>query len=380
MLAPSLGAAALLLAGSGGCGDQSPHAGEAPAIYTPVERARSDPAASLTWSKSVAADRWGNIFVPDLTTIHVFAANGTLLRSLGRQGMGPGEFDKVVSVEMTPGDSVYAFDAGLSRVTVFEPRTWRTAYTVQLGQNQLFAPFQVRRVPGSHAIAALFEAAYGDEDGRTPNARRKAVVRLLNDDGSLRKDSVLVFPEREQLILHNPDGVSGNPFGRNMNVALASGGRMVAEWSDSLQFGIYSLDGRRVRTVRPRYAPPRRPITRQERDSVVAGLANELVPEAAYRRAIEEHGATTWPLVRGMFVDDRDRVWMGITGLRGEPDHWTAFDLRGERVAQVDLPGNVSLRAVRGNTAYAFETDGNDVPRVVVYDLRPTQTLALNRR
>jgi hypothetical protein len=78
-----------------------------------------------------------------------------------------------------------------------------------------------------------------------------------------------------------------------------------------------------------------------------------------------------------MVVDDQDRIWVGITGGRGEPNHWVAFDFEGAKVAQVDLPINMHLRLVRGTTAYAAEIDDDDVPQVVVFDLKPAQTLAL---
>jgi len=37
----------------------------------------------------------------------------------------------------------------------------------------------------------------------------------------------------------------------------------------------------------------------------------------------------------------------------------------------MDLPENVSLRVVRGRMAYGVELDEDDVPRVVIYELRP---------
>jgi hypothetical protein len=348
-------------------------------VYTAVERARSDSSAQLVASNTIDVDPRGNIYVADRWAIRVFAPDGGLLRSIGRQGQGPGEFDALTSVEVMPGDSIYAFDAGTSRVTVFEPRAWRPAYTVRLGREQMFSPFEVHRVREGRSLVARFEAAYSEFDERAKKGRRLSVIRLLNADGSLSRDSVLSVPERENLVLHDPEGVSVNPFGRGMSFAMASRDRLVAAWSDSLRFDVYSVDGRHLQTVRPEWSPPRRRITAAERDSVVADLANELVPEASIRRAVEEHGATTWPLVQGMIVDDQDRVWMGITGGRGEPHHWTAFDMRGARVAQVDLPVTARLRLVRGSTAYAVDLDENDVPQVVVYDLKPTPTLASRR-
>ena len=130
----------------------------------------------------------------------------------------------------------------------------------------------------------------------------------------------------------------------------------------------------------PKSAPPRRPITSHDRDSVSAAMANDLVPATAIQRALLRYPAKTWPLVQDVIVDDQDRIWAGITGGPGEPHQWMAFDMDGARVAQVDLPVNAHLRLVRGSTAYVVETDESDVPQVVVYDLKPSQPLALGRR
>ncbi|HET7464426.1 MAG TPA: hypothetical protein VFJ82_24415 [Longimicrobium sp.] len=348
--------------------------------YRAVERAHSDAAVPLTWVAAIDVDRSGNIYLADKTTVHVFGPDGKLVRNVGRQGLGPGEFLSAVTAALTPGDSLVAFDYETGRLTVFEPGTWRVAYTLELNRNQIFPPLRIWRVRGGRSLLAIFEAAYGDVGGRE-HGRRKAVVRLLNPDGSLAKDSVLAVPETQHLILHKPEGMAISPFGRMTKLALASRDRMITAWTDSLKFDVYTVDGRHLKTVRASYAPPRRPILQRERDSLVTAIAGDgFVPAASVRRALDELGATTWPLIQDVVVDDRDRIWVGITGARGGPNHWTAFDLDGGRVAEVDLPANVQLRRLRGETAWAVETDENDVPRVVVYDLKPAQTLAMSRR
>ncbi|HYH82452.1 MAG TPA: hypothetical protein VEX86_21855 [Longimicrobium sp.] len=368
---------AALAAAAAACGGPAPAASRTHTVYSAVERARSDSAAQLTASYSFDVDRRGYIYVADREAIRVLGTDGKLLRSIGRQGSGPGEFQHLLSVEVMAGDSLYAYDNGNGRATVFEPGTWRAAYTVQVGRDQHFAPYEVRRVRGGR-IAGIFQMAYGDFDGRARHGRRKVVVRLLDADGSLHRDSVIAVPEMESLILHNPEAVGMNPFGRTTNIAF-SGDRIVAAWSDSLKFDVYSIEGRHLSTIRPSFPVVRRPITPEERDSVVQSLSNSLIPAASVRRALDDHGATTWPLVQDMMVDDRDRIWVGITGSRGGPNHWVAFDHDGARVAEVDLPANMRMRLLRGTTAYAAALDENDVPQVVVFDLKPTQTLAMRR-
>ncbi|HEU4562503.1 MAG TPA: hypothetical protein VFS20_32030 [Longimicrobium sp.] len=348
--------------------------------YTLVERARTDSAAELTEARSIAVDQRGNIYVADRSAIRLFGPEGRLLRTIGRLGSGPGEFDWVATVGLLPGDSLYAFDMGNGRLTVFASGTFRVAYTSQIGREQLFPAEDARLVQGGRLAVAMFQAAYGSYDDRETRGPRKTVVRLLNADGSLRKDSVLAVGERENLILHNPEAIATNPFGRTTHFAFATGDRIVSAWSDSLKFDVHTIEGRHLTTVRPSYAPPRRQITGHDRDSVSAALANDWVPTTAIRRALDRYEPTTWPLLQAMLVDDQDRIWTAITGARGEPVHWIAFDMEGERVAQVDLPENTRLRVVRGSRAYAVVVDDDDVPQVVVYDLTPSQPLALGRR
>lgn len=356
--------------------------GSAPAFvrYTAVERARSDTSAALTAAYAMDVDTRGNVYVGDHWTVRIFSPEGRLLRSVGGQGRGPGEFDAIASVAVLPGDSVFVYDAALRRITVFEPGTWRPAYQVQVGRDQHLPAMQVQRVRGGRALWAAFERAYTFGGSTRGGPRGGSVVaHLLNADGSQWRESVLSVRERENLVFHDPDAVGPNPFGRTTHLAFASRDRVVAQWSDSLAFDVYSVDGQHLKTVRPAWAPPRRPITPRERDSVVTALSDAMIGPAQVRRALAEHGATTWPLTQDMIVDDHDRVWVGITGSRGEPHHWTAFDLDGARVAQVDLPVNARLRLVRGSSAYGVELDENDVPRVVIYDLKPTSTQVTRR-
>lgn len=53
--------------------------------------------------------------------ITVFGADGSALTSIGQVGQGPGEFRGTTGVYVAPGDSIYAFDGGLDRLTVYSP-------------------------------------------------------------------------------------------------------------------------------------------------------------------------------------------------------------------------------------------------------------------
>lgn len=341
-------------------------------LYEPVRIARSPTSADLMGVMSLDVDSRGSIYVADRSSqLLVFAPDGALLRKLGRKGQGPGEFDYLTDVQVLPRDSIYAFDGGLSRVTVFPPSSDKAAYSVNVGTNSMLFPYWVRAVTSRRTLFAAYRAAVGDGDGRGLHGRRKDVVRILNPDGSILRDSVISFEEAEALIFHGSvEGVAQNPFGREPVFALGGDDRLYAAWSGALAVSVYSADGKPTTTIRPTIAVNPRRITDHDRDSVIQSLSPTF-PAAAVRRAFAEIGSDSWPLFRDMVVDDADRVWLGLLGGHGEPVHWTAFDQAGAQVASMDLPENVSLRVVRGRMAYGVERDADDVPRVVVYELRP---------
>lgn len=364
--------ALLAAAALASCGRDAPPPPVLHGVYQPVRVASTPTSADLMGVNGLDVDAKGNVYVADRSSqLLVFSPDGAVIRRLGRKGQGPGEFDWLQSVHVLPGDSVYAFDSGLSRVTVFGPGSDRAAYSVNVGTSAMLFPYWVHPASSARSIFAAYRAAFGDGDGRGAHGHRREVLRILNADGSVKRDSVLSFAESEMLFLHGAvEGVTYNPFGRQPVFAAGGGDRVYAAWTGALDVGVFSAEGRRVATIRPAVAVTPRPITAHDRDSVVAALGRS-IPPAEVRRAFAEIGSDRWPLFREMVVDDAGRVWLGLLGRRGEPVHWTAFDPSGAQVASMDLPENVSLRVLRGHRAYGVELDADDVPRVVIYELRP---------
>jgi hypothetical protein len=68
-------------------------------------------------------DSRGRIIVADDLAHHVvvFGPDGRHLRTLGRQGRGPGEFESPWKVAVDAQDSIFAWDMALGRVSVFAP-------------------------------------------------------------------------------------------------------------------------------------------------------------------------------------------------------------------------------------------------------------------
>jgi hypothetical protein len=89
----------------------------------------ADPVTAMGSSNNLAGidrDSRGRYWVADYRSrmhVLVFAPNGTLIKRIGREGKGPGEFTNVVSLLVGPGDTIHAFDRGSLRRAEISPTT-----------------------------------------------------------------------------------------------------------------------------------------------------------------------------------------------------------------------------------------------------------------
>jgi hypothetical protein len=318
-------------------------------------------------------DSRGRILIGDGAQVVVLSPDARVERRIGRQGHGPGEFQYVATIASLARDSLFVYDPGLRRVTVYPPGTERAAYSTQMSNGQTTLPYWARPAGTRGQIVAAFKTAHGDVPERQERTVVGDVLRLLNPDGSVVRDSVLVMRETQTLDIDNSEGrgVLHYPFARSSAFALSRGGVIYHAWTDSLHFTAYGLDGRRLREFRVPHTP--RAVSSSEIDSTVQRLAKPPFSAATIRRALREADTRTWPAFRGFFVDDQERLWVALTPESDDADlEWLVLGPSGQRLGSLRLPQSVTLGAVRGDRAYAVARDENDVESIVVYQLTST--------
>jgi hypothetical protein len=355
-----------------GCGRDHP-ASRRPREFAQYRAAlRAATADSVEFSNIVSmdVDSRGNVYTGDHARLLVLSPTLRPVGTVGRQGKGPGEFEDVTAIHILPGDSIFAFDGGSARVTVFPPGSERPAHMLSMSTANLLFPHWVDPLPGGGMLAA-FHPAFGDTPDGSARGKRMELLRLLNSDASVERDSLLTFPEYEAVqIDHGPfQGALFSPFGRRTLYA-AAGDRVYTAWTGGATVEAYSPTGKHVATIRLADAPPLRAVTRAEMDSVVTSMQKGLpFGRQVIQRAMEGAGNWNWPLLRQLLVDDSGRIWLAVNGQRGEPVHWIAMDEQGRRVGAFDLPESVKLFVIRGDAAYGVEKNADDVQRVVAYRL-----------
>ncbi|MBW3571968.1 MAG: hypothetical protein KY467_12765 [Gemmatimonadetes bacterium] len=318
----------------------------------------SPPEAELVSFSHLAVDSRGNVYVPDFyrNRVVVFGPDGRVLRTVGKRGRGPGEFQAIRSVQVLRGDSLLVYDGSLARVNVFPPGSDQEAYVVTLRDA---APWALERTPDNGAYLARYEPGFQFGQG-TDTGPRLDRVRVLNLDGTRRAD-LLSFPARSFVV--SQQSVTPNPWGHNGFVRLDSKNRLHYVWSDTVGATTYDLQGQRLGSFRVDYAPP--PVTRADLERELSTVPEPMLQR--FRAALEDSLPSRWPAVRALLVDDEDRLWLELAGPVGREVEWVAFSPGGEYRGSLLLPAGTSVYQIRGSSVYAKKEGEYDTARLTVY-------------
>jgi hypothetical protein len=341
-----------------------PDAAQRRAAAVPVQEvARSGVDTLFQQVTGVDVDSHGRVYAADWSAsrVAVLDSTGRLLETVGRKGLGPGEFRSMRGLQVLPGDSLLVYDPSAARLSVFPPGESRPAYVLNVGAAAGGVPFHIRRTRANDAHLAMFRPVFRGDD----TARATDRLRVLELDGRPRGEPIRAYPARGFLRVgdRNNFAVTPDPFGREGLYALGAGDRVHYLWSDSLAVETLDLQGRRTGGFSVRHRPPR--VGRGDVDAELEGMPPDMV--RVFRPALEDSLPETWPAARALLADAQGRLWIGLHTPAGEPREWAVFTDSGRYLGSVFLPRRTELHAVRGSLLYGVEKDADDVPHVVIY-------------
>lgn len=326
------------------------------------------------------------VIQPDEQDVRFFDASGEGVGRFGRQGNGPGEFERLVRGGWV-GDTLWVSDARLDRVTLIA--SGRTLVrvlppllslhdapgdTISYPSFEGIFPYAV--YPGDTMLVDAYgsasdpryAAAYG---GGTPYLR-------VGPRGAIEKLVAVPDMAGSTVIIHRPDGGESAyriPFYPRPREAVAPDGSRVASVVTSLgngRSGTYTVreSDERGRKLFERSFPfDGVRIPGHVADSVIEALAaRDRQPGGSrvWRTQVRGRIPPVYPPVEGLLLDTRGRTWIGLrrTG-QGMP--WLVLDPAGEPTAVVVLPAGARLSAVARDRLWAIETDSLGVPSILGY-------------
>ncbi len=318
----------------------------------------------------------GRIVVANAGTneIRFFDSDGIHLRTVGREGNGPGEFEGLGILRPYPGDSLLAYDFSLTRASVFDAegefgRSYRVIPPTEGGFGFAVDAFS----NGTLIIKSpqIFQGGFSDG-----LQRRDEDHYTISVTGEFL-DSVGVFPGPEQFIQTARDGdnfmvsVTTPPFGRT-TVLVAHGMQFCFGSSDTYEIRCFQDDGTLVRIVRR--VLPNRTVTPADverlKQQELAEQEDDNSRRATERRFEEMPVAETMPAYDGLEIDAAGNMWIReYSWIEGAERRWTVFDSTGRMLGDVMLPPGFTVRQIGEDFLLGIWRDDLDVEHVRQYEL-----------
>jgi hypothetical protein len=280
----------------------------------------------------------GLIYVVDQKAVQVkvFGPNGKFLRSIGKQGQGPGEVGGIRDISFTPAREILVNDTRSKRLHYFT----------------LEGKF-LRTVTAPSTIG--FEGPSQDPRGRifavqTAIVTDRATSELVEFTAEMKKVRTLLSIQ----IAKYPDF---NPVGPKIRFLPAADGGLIWGVTTQYEINILDADGQAVRKVLKDYDPL--PVTKKYRD--------KLMKESAYDPSYVKF-SDHFPAFLDFRRDDDGRLYVRL--YETTPDEsghvYDVFDPEGRYMARAVIKGT-KTPAFRHGRIYTIEQAPDGTPFVRVY-------------
>jgi hypothetical protein len=300
--------------------------------------------------------------------LRYFDPTGRHLRSVGRKGDGPGEFQSVGTLVVLPGDSVAAYDWNLLRVSFFDPAgTFVRSFAFQHSAGVAF-PLG-RFADGSWLMQPGFVFSPGGPGATV--VRDTSRLLVFEGDGRLRDSaSRWIGPDFYVRSEGTHASAASLPFGRFTEAAVF-GERYFEGYTERYEIARRVPSGVADLLIRARRAAV--PVTDEE---VAAHKAERLRGAEASRRPDIERlyrdipFPATMPAFADLRVDADGNLWvLEATPPTTDRRLWTVFDTAGRMMGSIETPPAVAVREIGRDYLLGTWTDDLDVEYVRMYRL-----------
>ena len=321
----------------------------------------------------------GSIVVANSGTqqLKLFDAQGQYIRSMGRAGKGPGEFESMSWVQLLPSDTLLITDADLRRVSAYTP-DGTLRWTTNLQGTGYAWPGDSRLPDGTFVLVTetgdVWQRIRTGEVKSGQTDRNTAVVVRFTASGAL-VDTLGRFPGYEEAILENQGRFSTTypPWGRLITHALAKD-RMYVGSQENSEIKAYLLDGTLTTIIR--WPADDLAINSADLDRFNAVLFDLAPDDSATHQAIVTRTKSlpvppSKPAYGRLIIDGAGLLWISEAYVPiAAPKHWTVVEPGVGVRGQVDLPSRFDVYEIGIDYVLGRWTDEDGVQHVRVHQLR----------
>lgn len=266
-----------------------------------------DEPGELVNPSSLALDEAGNLYVVDRqpTVIKVFAPDGRFLRTIGREGQGPGEF--VIGFLAARGSHIAVQDPRAARLSLFDTsgtfiRSWSTGCCIWAPvavdlKHRVYVPVMTPPdVPASYRYVRYDTLGTVIDTVAVPEGEDPKMWTVRAGSGGNR------------MMMSTPV-----PFTPQMRHAIAPDGSFVIGWSS--EYRLARTDGRDTLAVMSRDWTPD-PLSQERRQRHVDDMVKQMGPdmdEVDLRNSFPVNEIpSTLPAFAELSVDGSGNVWVTL--------------------------------------------------------------------
>jgi len=349
---------------------------------------------------AVTFDKRGRLYVYDSQDkkLRAYDASGKFMRTIGRSGAGPGEYEDVTTLKFTDDTVLVIRDAELSRVSFFYPNGKLRGSFNNPGLSKVgFKDFTVDREGLTTFSTRRSDPALAQGARALDRLRYNQLMRVRSNGtlvDSMNIPTALPYDDATMFMIASWG--AGNNFVAQSSYAALNSGGFVAGDGDKLRFMIRPAKGS-VRIVERAWTPA--PLGREER-------ANWLEFAAYMKTRPQGVGGSgkprdfqipsTKPAFKDIFTDEDSRIWVSVWApahkveLPPRPGSSTAtnprlvwrqsetyevFSDKGEYLGRVVMPDGMWAGNSRGNRMWTIGTGPNDEEIIRVYTMSGSAAL-----
>lgn len=309
---------------------------------------------------AIEVDGLGRIYVADrqAAEVRVFDADGNHVRTFGRRGRGPGEFEQLSGLGWGADGNLVVVDAANGYIDYDTTGAWVGVRRRETAGMLVMIPW-----PGGFGSNGEIFDIDVDFSSGTP---RRTLVRYSAD---LSAEEVIPLPEYQQPTFTATVGpgrvmAAGVPFAPALHWAIDPVGLLWSGVSDQYRLIQQNFAGDTLRIVERVHTPVR--VTDADIDAAMERLSGFVGQGGQIDRSLIPNNR---PAFGPFFVDDGSRLWVAVPrDSGGDPGfELDVFDAEGRYLGRVGSEvGDLAGKAiVRGDYFYAVVRDELEVSRVV---------------
>ena len=341
---------------------------------------------------TAARDEDGNLVVADgqANEIRIFDPRGEHLQTLGGEGEGPGEFERLSGAWPVAGGGIVAIDSNLERITSFDPdgATEGTAtFAGQLMDEASFTDIDVVGLGGPTTLLSKATLTRAPSLASGRGTIETVMEEMFSGEAPIsyvrhRFDGTLVDSLAPGRDAATSLSMSGSGRGWEMSLravpfspesaATGSAHGVVVTGGVQYEIGVFDPEGGLRMRARLTEAPPA--VTGDHLRAYATSSGTSERDESEIRASMEQYREMPLPESLPGYTDvviaDTGEIWVQRYAMWGAAMvHWDVFAADGGYLGRVEVPGSFRIEEVGRGQVLGIATDDLGVERAQLREL-----------